>query len=296
MNDYFCLMRKERYINPFTDFGFKRLFGTEFNKDLLIDFLNQVLGEREHIRDLTYLNTEQQGRSETDRKAVYDLYCENQKGEKFIIEVQNASHLYFKDRSIYYAAFPLREQAQKGQWDYQLKAVYTVCILNFSFPDPSGQDRYLREVQLLDKHTHEVFFDKLTFIYLEMPRFKKSEEELLTHFDKWLYVLKHLDKLQDIPQKLREKIFKKLFNQAELAKLNPQEMRTYDESLKVYWDNYSVLQTAKHEGREQGREEGRQEGASEKALQIARELKKNGVSNEVIALSTGLSQEQIETL
>ena len=92
---------KEKYINPFTDFGFKRLFGTEYNKDLLIDFVNQVLGDREQVKDLTYLNTEQQGRTETDRKAVYDLYCENEKGEKFIIEVQNANHLYFKDRSIY---------------------------------------------------------------------------------------------------------------------------------------------------------------------------------------------------
>jgi len=295
------MIGKERCINPFTDFGFKRLFGTEFNKDLLIDFLNQVLGEREHIRDLSYLNTEQQGRSEKDRKAVYDLYCENGKGEKFIIEVQNANHLYFKDRSIYYATFPLREQAQKGgQWDYQLKAVYTVCILNFSFPDVSGQDRYLREVQLLDKHTFEVFFDKLTFIYLEMPRFKKSGEELVTHFDKWLYLLKHLDKLQDIPKKLQEKIFKKVFSQAEIAKPNPEEMRTYDESQKIYWDNYSVIQTAKHEGREQGREEGREEGLQEGRLQerieLAKRFKLKGVDIQIIAETTGLTREQIENL
>jgi predicted transposase/invertase (TIGR01784 family) len=266
----------------------------------LIDFLNQVLGEREHIKDLTYLNTEQQGRSETDRKAVYDLYCENEKGDKFIIEVQNASHLYFKDRSIYYATFPLREQAQKGQWDYQLKAVYTICILNFAFPDVGEQERYLREVQLLDKHTYEVFFDKLTFIYLEMPRFKKSEEELLTHFDKWLYVLKHLDKLQDIPKKLRDKIFEKLFNQAEIAKLNPEEMRTYDESLKVYWDNYSVLETAKHEGRqagrEEGREQGREEGRLEERIEFARRLKQKGVDVRIIAETSGLTEEQIEKL
>ena len=182
----------------------------------------------------------------------------------------------------------MQEQAQKGQWDYQLKAVYTVCILNFSFPDPSGQERYLREVQLLDKHTHEVFFDKLTFIYLEMPRFKKSEQELVTHFDKWLYVLKHLHKLQGIPPKLREKIFEKLFSQAEIAKLNSQEMRTYDESLKTYWDNYSVLQTAKHEGREQGREEER--------IEFARRLKQKGVDLSIIVETSGLTEEQIKNL
>jgi predicted transposase/invertase (TIGR01784 family) len=272
---------KDKYINPFTDFGFKKLFGTEFNKELLIDFLNQVLGEREQVRDLTYLNTENQGKTETDRKAVFDLYCENQKGEKFIIEVQNVSQLYFKDRSIFYATFPLQEQAPKGRdWDYYLKAVYTIGILNFSFADQSGEDRYIREVQLLDKQTFEVFYDKLTFIYLEMPRFKKREEELVTHFDKWLYVLKNLPKLQARPQKLQEKVFEKLFSEAELAKLTPDEMRTYEESLKVYRDNYSVIETAKNDAK----------------VEIAREMKKEGDSIEKIARITGLTKEQIEKL
>ena len=272
---------KDRYINPFTDFGFKKLFGTEFNKELLIDFLNQVLGEREQIRDLTYLNTENQGKTETDRKAVFDLYCENQKGEKFIIEVQNVSQLYFKDRSIFYATFPLQEQAPKGRdWDYYLKAVYTIGILNFSFPDASAQDRYLREVQLLDKQTYEVFYDKLTFIYLEMPRFKKREEDLVTHFDKWMYVLKNLPKLQARPQKLQEKVFEKLFSEAELAKLTLEEMRTYEESLKVYRDNYSIIETAKNDAK----------------VEIAREMKKEGDSIEKIARITGLTKEQIEKL
>jgi predicted transposase/invertase (TIGR01784 family) len=272
---------KDKYINPFTDFGFKKLFGTEFNKELLIDFLNQVLGEREQIRDLTYLNTENQGKTETDRKAVFDLYCENQKGEKFIIEVQNVKQEYFKDRSIFYATFPLQDQAPKGRdWDYYLKAVYTIGILNFSFPDAGGQERYLREVQLLDKQTFDVFYDKLTFIYLEMPRFRKREDELVTHFDKWLYVLKNLPRLQDRPQKLQDKVFEKLFAEAELAKLTPDEMRTYEESLKVYRDNYSVIETAKNDAK----------------VEIATRLKQKGVDIEIIAETTGLTKEQIEKL
>ncbi len=158
---------KERYINPFTDFGFKKLFGTEFNKELLIDFLNQVLGDRERVQDLTYLNTENLGNTTTDRKAIFDLYCENKKGEKFIIELQNVKQQYFKDRSIFYSTFPIQSQAPKGkEWDYYLKAVYTIGILNFSFPD-KNPDRYLREIQLIDKQTHEVFYDRLTFMYLE---------------------------------------------------------------------------------------------------------------------------------
>src|SRR5690606_14099166 len=156
----------EKYINPFTDFGFKKIFGTTFNKELLIDFLNQVLGERESIKDLTYLNSEVLGKSERDRTAIFDLYCENEKGEKFIVELQNVKQEYFVDRSIFYSTFPIQSQAPKGKgWDYCLKAVFTIGLLNFSFPDTTRQERYLREVMLIDRHTHEIFYSKLTFIY-----------------------------------------------------------------------------------------------------------------------------------
>ena len=280
---------KERYINPFTDFGFKKLFGTEFNKELLIDFLNNVLGDRERIQDLTYLNTENLGNAETDRKAIFDLYCENEKGEKFIIELQNVKQQYFKDRSIFYSTFPIQSQAPKGrEWDYYLKAVYTIGILNFSFPDQSEQERFLREVQLIDKETKEVFYDKLMFIYLEMPKFRKSEDELISQFDKWMYVIKNLHRLQDKPVKLQEKVFEKLFSEAEIAKLNSEDMKAYEESLKVYRDNYSVIETAKQEGI--------LEGASKREIEIARELKRNGAETSLIAKTTGLNNEQIAKL
>jgi len=276
---------QERYINPFTDFGFKKLFGTEFNKELLIDFLNQVLGERERIQDLTYLNTEHLGNTETDRKAIFDLYCENEKGEKFIIELQNVKQQYFKDRSIFYSTFPIQSQAPKGkEWDYYLKAVYTIGILNFSFPDQSEQERYLREIQLIDKETNEVFYDKLTFMYLEMPKFRKTEDELVSQFDKWMYVLKNLHRLQDKPVKLQEKVFEKLFSEAEIAKLNSEDMKAYEESLKTYRDNYSVIETAKKEGKDEG------------MVDVAREMKKDGHPIEMIAKYTGLTKEQIEKL
>ena len=318
------MLAKKKYINPFTDFGFKKLFGSEFNKELLIDFLNQVLGDREHIFDLSYLNTEAQGRTSADRKAVFDLHCENEKGERFIIELQNVRQQFFRDRSIYYAALPLQEQAPRGgTWDYRLKAVYTIGILNFSFLDLQGP-RYMREIQLMDKGTHEIFYDKLTFIYLEMPNFQKEEEELESHFDKWMYVLKNLSGLQDRPKALQEKIFERLFSAAEIAKLTPSEMRTYDASLKTLWDNYNTIETAKQEGLakgieegitigieegiekgieqgiergiEKGIEKGMEKGAHLKALTIAREMKKEGLPVAQIVRFTGLSQEEIQKL
>ncbi|MEM6841715.1 MAG: Rpn family recombination-promoting nuclease/putative transposase [Bacteroidota bacterium] len=277
--------RKERYINPFTDFGFKKLFGTEFNKELLIDFLNQVLSNRERIRSLSYLNTENLGNTETDRKAIFDLYCENEKGEKFIIELQNVKQQHFKDRSIFYSTFPIQNQAPKGrEWDYHLKAVYTIGILNFIFPDQAEEDRYSREVQLIDKETSEVFYDKLSFIYLEMPKFRKEEDELVNQFDKWMYVLKNLHRLQDRPDKLQEKVFEKLFSEAEIAKLNPQDMKAYEESLKVYRDNRNVMDYAIETAR------------SDTRIEIAKRLKNKGIAFETIAETTGLSKEQIEKL
>ena len=177
----------EKYINPFTDFGFKKLFGSDFNKEFLIDFLNQILGDRENIKDLTYLNTENLGNSRAERKAVFDLYCENERGDKFIIEVQNIKQQFFKDRSVFYSTFPIQGQAPKGKtWNFCLTAVYTIGILNFSFPDQATQKRYLREIQLVDTETHEIFYEKLKFIYLEIPKFEKGEHELETHFDKWV--------------------------------------------------------------------------------------------------------------
>lgn len=96
---------KERYINPFTDFGFKKIFGEELNKDLLIDFLNELLKGEQFIKDLNYKKTEYLGNTEIDRKAIFDLYCENDKGEKFIVEIQKTKQRYFKDRTVYYSVF-----------------------------------------------------------------------------------------------------------------------------------------------------------------------------------------------
>ena len=163
----------DRYVNPYTDFGFKKLFGTEMNKELLISFINSLLSDKEQIRDLTYLNTENLGISEADRKAVFDVYCETDSGEKILVEMQLGQQLFFKERSLYYASFPIQQQGKRGDWNYQLKAVYVIAILNFVF-DHIHDGYFHHEVQLTDNKTREVFYDKLTFIYLEMPKFNKK--------------------------------------------------------------------------------------------------------------------------
>ena len=283
---------QDKYVNPFTDFGFKKIFGEEPNKDLLIDFLNQVLPQHHQIKDLTYLNTEHLGIAELDRRAMFDLYCEAPSGEKFIVEMQKAKQNFFKDRSVYYATFPIQQQAKKGEiWNYELSAVYFVGILDFVFAENINNDEVLHEVKLRNKF-NEIFYDKLTFIYLEMPKFTKTLEELETTFDKWLYVLKHLPKLQERPLKLQERVFGKLFELAQIGKFNREEMTKYEESLKVYWDMNAVIETAKDDAFD----EGKIEGERLKAIEVAENLIKLGLDNETISKGTGLSTEEIENL
>ena len=290
----------ERYINPYTDFGFKKLFGTELNKELLISFLNSLLPDEPDIQDVTYLNTEHLGTQEMDRRAVFDVYCENSNGEKFLVEMQRGEQQFFKDRSLYYTTFPIREQATRGkEWTYELKKVYTIGILNFTF-DNTSDEYYHHEVKLVDMGTKEVFYEKLTLIYLEMPKFNKTEAELVTMFDKWMFVLRNLGGLMERPAALQERVFTRLFEAAEIGKFSRKELIAYEDSLKVFRDWYSTMQTAilrgRREGREEGLEEGRREGLKEGVLAVARQMKAQGLPAETIAACTGLTTQDINAL
>ena len=282
---------KDKYINPLTDFGFKKLFGTAPNKILLIDFLNQILPERHRIRDLSYSRNEQLGLNELDRKAIFDLYCIGENGERFIVEMQKAKQNFFKDRSIYYASFPIQEQAGKGEWDYRLEPVYSVGILDFIFDDHKAEEELLHTVALKNQRC-EVFYDKLKFIYIELPKFKKSEYELETQFDKWLFVFRHLSKLQDRPLKLQDSVFQKLFEAAEIAKFSPEERDAYEDSLKYYRDLKNVVDTS----REEGIQEGIEKGIEQRNVEIVRKMKEKGMSNAEIAELTGLTETEINDL
>ena len=290
---------QERYVNFYTDFAFKKLFGTEVNKDLLISFLNALLSGEEEIKDLTYLNTEHLGEHEEERKAVFDVYCVNEKGERFLVEMQKAEQRFFKDRSVYYSTFPIREQGPKGNWNYELKAVYTIGILNFSFDD-SDPNYYHHEVKLVDMKTMKVFYDKLTYIYLEMPKFRKTESELENLFEKWLYAISHLPALMERHKALREAVFEKFFRVAEIACFTQQERVAYEGSLKNYRDWYSIAETAEYRGWERGHSrglaEGRAEGRNEEKRLIAENMIKMGMTVDDVCRITGLSMEEVENI
>ena len=285
-------MRKieERYISLLTDFGFKRIFGTDPNKELLVNFLNSLFDGEEVIKDVKYLNSENVGDVYAERKAIFDVYCENEKGEKFIVEMQNAYQTFFKDRSLFYSTFPIREQAPKGSdWNFCLKKVYVVALLNYKMSDEAfDSSDTIHTIALMDTKTNKVFNAKLMFKYVEVGRFDKTDEELTSLSDKWMYVLKNLSRLDNRPAALREKIFSKLFAAASVARFTPTELREYEDSLKAYRDIKNSLDTAKEEGREEGREQ--------RNIEIAKKMLAAGMDIDIIISMTDLSKDEIEKI
>lgn len=277
---------EERYISLLTDFGFKRIFGTAMNKELLICFLNSLFDGKQVVKDLKYLNAENVGDVYTDRKAIFDVYCEGENGEKFIVEMQNAYQTYFKDRSLFYSTFPIREQAPKGKdWDFNLNHIYTIALLNFNMNDEAfDKENILHHVQLCDTATHRVFYDKLEFIYVEIAKFNKSLDELETLYDKWLFALKNLYKLNERPKALRDKVFDRLFEEAEIARFTKEELREYEASIMAYRDIKNSIDTAEKIGIEKGK------------IEIVKAMLAGNMSIEQIMKFSGLTREKIEQL
>lgn len=285
---------KAKYINPFTDFGFKKIFGKEASKPLLIDFLNALLPRQHTITELSFKNTEQLGQTDADRKAIYDIYCESESGEKFIVELQKAKQNYFKERTVFYSTFPIREQAEKGDWNYNLKAVYCIGILDFTFDDYESEPEKSEVVHVikLKNQNGKTFYEKLTYIYLEMPNFKKTEAELETRLDKWMYFIKYLEDFQTIPTIFKDEVFAQAFEKAELAKFGQAELDSYESSLKVFRDNKAVFDYAKQTAYDEGRLEGEKTGK----LEVAKNLKESGLPITLIAKATGLTEREIKDL
>ncbi len=272
-----------KFLNPYTDFGFKKLFGEEGNKDLLIDFLNQLLPPHHQIADLNFRNTENLADLSAERKAIFDIHCKAVSGERFIVEMQKAKLKYFKDRSLFYVSFPIREQAQKGDWSFRLETIYFVAILDFEYDEAEEKRKFRRDVALKDQDG-ELFFDKLHFKFLQMPLFNKKENELENKFDKWCYFLKNLGSFENIPAILNEAIFQKAFDTAELANLSIEQRTLYEENLIQYWGMKSAIDTAV------------EEAVEEREIEIAKNAISEGLDNKLISKLTNLSFKQIEKL
>ncbi|EHQ24585.1 Rpn family recombination-promoting nuclease/putative transposase [Mucilaginibacter paludis] len=280
-----------RYIDPLVDFAFKKIFGSEPNKDLLIAFLNEVFRGRKHIVDLVYNKNEHPGDLRDEGAAIFDLLCTGAQGEQFIIEVQRGRQVNFKERALFYTSRLISNQAPKGRrsnWAYQLTEVYLVALLEYFTLALSRDAQYLHDICLCNRDTGEIFYDKLGYTYIELSKFVKEGADLETDLEKWLYVLKNMSQMEKIPLYLRKPIFEKLFNIAEYSNLTKEEKNMYDSSMKYKWDNQNVLDYA--------RQEAKQEGEYQKAIEIALEMKRDDIPAAQISKFTKLPIEEIEKL
>lgn len=286
-----------KFINPFTDIGFKKIFGQEVTKDLLIDFLNDLLVDEKHIIDITFLDKEILPEFMGDRGVIYDIYCTTENGEQFIVEMQNKQHVHFRERALYYLSKTVARQGEKGaEWKFDLKAVYGVFFMNFRLDNLPHKLR--TDIVLTDRDTHEQFSDKLRFIFIELPAFSKEEQECETDFERWIYVLKNMETLKRLPFKARKAVFEKLEEIADVASMSPKERELYDNSVKVYRDYLVTMDAAEKEGIKKGMEEGLKKGREEalNIFQTAIDMKKQGIDNQLIAEKTGLPLSLIESL
>ncbi len=297
-------MLNKPFISLFTDFGFKKIFGSKQNKDILIDLLNTLFAQflkYDTIIDVQYLKNDQQGKDTKDRTAIFDLHCKTERGFLFIVELQRVKQIFFKDRSLFYASYALQEQGEKGEWNYRLTPVFVVCFLNFLLNDQNqNPDKAISHIQLMDTETHEIFYDKLTFVYVEMPKFKKQPHELTTNLDKWLYLFQNMGNFDKIPPEADNQIFLKLFAQCEIAKYKPKDRLMYEESWKRANDLFAVTEYATMEGREKGKEIGVEIGVGigvekQKRIGVKKGVEK-GFSNELISELNDISIAEVEKI
>ena len=284
----------EKYINPFTDFGFKKIFGDEENTELLKSLINDILGleGEKQIKTIIFKNGELLPDSPSDRQAIFDLYCEDERGSNFIVELQKVYQEHFQSRALYYTTFPIQEQAKRGAWDFSLTPIYFIGLLNFEVEQFKDTPEYLHHGQILDIKTKKVMYDKLNLIYVEIPKFKKDNTSQFNHLEWWMYVFQNLNRMTDIPQELQGDVIAKAFEKAEFIKLPKEEQDKYHRNLKIYRDLLNSYNTAHKTGVQEGIEQGIEKGIEK----VAKKLLEANMSIEFIVEATGLSIEEIERL
>ena len=294
-----------KYVNPLSDWGFKRLFGTEMNKELLLEFLRGLFPERE-ISDIAYLKNERQNLSERERESVFDVVCTAAGGAQFVVEMQKRSQRYFRDRALYYAAHPIIEQGGRGSWDYRLKPVCVVGVLNFAMEHDYGdeqerwRDRLVHRYRLREDETGEIMNSKLEFLYLEVGAFRREVCGESPIIDKWMYALKNLSRLEERPAALRERVFARLFEAAKIAAYTKEERNQYENDMMNENDYRNTIDYARDEGRAEGHAaglaEGEARGRAEGKAEVARNLLASGMAADQVSAFTGLTAEQLAAL
>ncbi len=280
-----------KYIDPLVDFSFKKLFGSESSKDIMISMLNSILKGQKIIRDIVYNKNEHVGDHKERGTVIFDLLCTSDDNIHFLIEVQRSLQQNFIKRMRYYGSKLITDQAPKGRrkhWNYQLQQVYVIVLMD-GFTLFKNSFNYYHTVGLCELETGHRFDEEYLYIYLELDYFNKQPIELETHLDYWLFVLKNLTKLEEKPHFLTDAVFEKVFDLAEFTNLSEKEQMMYESDLKRMWDNRNALDYAENQGIKRGLEVGLEQGLNQgieqglnQGIEQGLELGRNELSKEIV--------------
>ena len=302
-------------INPFTDWGFKYLFGREENKELLKGFLNLLLEPEVNICDLQYLNTELLGDRPELKRCVVDVLAADEDGNKYLIEMQNATDHDIRQRLVYYSCRLVDQMGQhSSEWDYgQIKRVFAICMMNFTYE----RNATLREdYQLRNPKGDRLFSDILTIIPLQLPCIKaKNVAACRKSYEVLLYLLQSMSRKKRTNEELLAELdgldlpeqtlatFRRVVNTVE-EDLSESERRDYEVDLEKYIKTMGMIRSGREEGWQEGREEGREEGLAEglakgreeRSREIAKLMKEKGYPIVDICTLSGLTEDEVAAL
>ncbi|WP_349967816.1 Rpn family recombination-promoting nuclease/putative transposase [Wolbachia endosymbiont of Armadillidium arcangelii] len=292
-------MALSKFLDARNDIAFRRIFGTEKNKDILIHFLNDILGltDDNKIKDVSFLSPIQDPVIASQKQSIVDVLCVDSTGIKTIIEMQVAKTTGFKKRAQYYAAKAYSSQADVGDQYHDLKGVIFIAIADFIlFPNKLA---YKSDHVTFDKITFEHDLKDFSFTFIELPKFKKREDQLENIIEKWCYFFKHAGETsEDDLKKIigSDLIIGRAYDELNQYNWSKEERLAYDQAKKRTDDYLSSLEEKLHEGILIGHEKGRAEGEKQAKIAVAKNLLKAGVSIDVIAQTTGLTADEVKGL
>ncbi len=291
----------KEFIRVLTDFGFKKLFGSEQHVDILKRFLNALFKGRLRVESIVFRPTEIHPERRKGKKIFYDIYCTTDSGHHFIVEMQQVESENFADRMLFYGCRAIVNQGKRGI-EYVLAPVYCIVVTNFNM---SGKEaRMIKEILLADRNTHEIYSETLQLIFLSLPEVPEEWDDCQTELEKLLYIIKNMENMTKQSKPYLSGEFDEIFEASKTEKLSPEEAVAYSESYYKELDNQSAIRFAaeksRNEGRKEGRKEGRSEGLIEGALnelkKIVTSMRSQGLSNDVIAQMIGRDPQTVASI
>lgn len=282
-----------KFLDPKNDVAFRKIFGTEKNKDILIHFLNDMITfkEREPIVEVTFLKTVQDPETAAKKTSIVDILCKDEKGNRYIVEMQVAKEKGFEKRAQYYASKAYVSQVHVGGEYHDLKEIIFLAISNFiMFPNKKD---FKSDHVTMDKKSFENDLKDFSYTFLELPKFNNNIDELKNIIEKWMYFFKHAEETSESDLRKiidHDEIIERAFEELNRFSWNEEELLTYDQAEK-YEGAYIASMAQKYD---EGKIEGKMEGRQEERIEIAKAMLSEGIDLKVIAKMTRLSTEEIK--